>query len=141
MDALARAVVMVRAGAVLVPNANGSGWHWQGACEKCRRVRDLQWCHIHSQGSTPALRWYPDNAFAACAECHVFGRESWHRDVTGAMKWLREHRGDAAVDALDFLRRTRRKPDHDAWRMWLESEVKRLAPWAWERLFMEGGRG
>lgn len=137
MDKLARAVTMLRAGATLMQMDRG-GWAWWGHCERCKRERFLQWCHIHSQGSTPALRWEPDNAFAGCAECHVFGRNAWHRDVTRAEEWLRRSRGDAAVDRLELRRRTVTKPDHAAQRLWLEAEVRRLGSWAWDALFKEG---
>lgn len=138
LDALARAVVMLRAGAVLVAREGGRGWAWWGRCERCQRERFLQWCHVHSVGSAPALRWEPDNAFAACAECHVFGRDAWHRNVSEAMAWLTEKRGSVVVERLALRKRTVRKTDPEAWRLWLEAEVRRVAPWAWERLFGEG---
>jgi len=138
LDDLARAVVMIRAGATLVPVETRRGWAWWGRCERCMRERFLQWCHVHSQGSTPALKWEPDNAFAGCAECHVFGRNAWHRDVSSAMTWLESKRGIDAVERLALRKRTVRKADPSAWRLWLEAEVKRTAPWAWERLFSEG---
>lgn len=116
LDDLARAVVMVRAGASAFPNADGS-LAWQGPCEWHKFEGDaaprwLQWSHIRGKAVAPRLRWHPLNAKALCSECHL-GR--WH-DSGG---WGR--RDPLAAAKMD-TRRTAflasiRTPEQQAWLM------------------------
>lgn len=116
LDDLARAIVMVRAGAAAFPNPDGS-LAWQGPCEWHAFEGDsaprwLQWSHIRGKAVAPRLRWHPLNAKALCSECHL-GR--WH-DSGG---WAR--RDPLAAARMD-TRRTAflnaiRTPEQQAWLM------------------------
>jgi len=42
----------------------------RGYCVRCRKVDNLQCCHIISR-SHRATRWHFDNALCLCADCHM----------------------------------------------------------------------
>lgn len=121
-DDLARTVVMLRAGASRMPTlAGATGWF--GSCQWCGHKRWLQWCHIHARSTAPSLRWEPDNAFAACAGCHLF---KWHKDPGMAEEFIVGLMGSERREALRLRSKMRSKVDVAATRAWLELEVARM---------------
>lgn len=76
VDELARAVCMVSAGAAMIApeGRRKTKPQWWGRCAWCKREGWLQWCHIRSRGSAPALVHDPLNAWAGCSSCHM-GRQ------------------------------------------------------------------
>lgn len=74
---LARAVCMVRAGAIMLAQGGKKGGRpqWWGRCQWCKREDFLQWCHILSRGARGSLTCEPLNTFSACANCH---HGKWH---------------------------------------------------------------
>ncbi len=81
LDELARAVVMVKAGATPFFDKRTKWW---GLCEWCRKDGKsapdyLSWCHIRTRNAAPTLVHHPLNAWAGCSRCHM-GRQ---HDVWG----------------------------------------------------------
>lgn len=100
LDAMAKEVVMIRAGAAKVVERKGKAVRvmWWGACEWCRKVCWLQWCHVLARSVAAGLVWEPLNAWAGCYRCHRF---RWHVDPDSAVAFIRRLRG------LEIFRRLR----------------------------------
>lgn len=83
MESLAKACVMVRAGAFYEINARSLDLSWSGPCEDgCGRSGPLQFSHIFGRGEAPRLVWVPENAMAQHPGCHKRWTERpWDRDV------------------------------------------------------------
>lgn len=104
---LARAVCMVRAGAIMLAQGGKKGGRpqWWGRCQSDTRHEGfLQWCHIRGQKACPSLACEPLNAFVACGECH-FGK--WH-DKRGIQR-------EAETDIRREFLATIRTPEEIAW--------------------------
>lgn len=130
LDELARAVVMVKAGAT--PFFDAKRTQWWGLCEWCRkdgkREPDyLSWCHIRTRNAAPLLVHHPLNAWAGCNRCHM-GRQ---HDVLGIQDDLA---GIARRQAyFDFIAAIRSKGELE----WLMSKHVRppgVTPLGWSIL-------
>jgi len=70
-------------------------------CEKCGKTTYLNSHHISSR-SHKATRWNTDNGICLCAGCHIFNDGSAHRDPKEFMEWLKNYRGDKAIEWLEI---------------------------------------
>jgi hypothetical protein len=138
MDDLARAVVMVRAGASYEPGPKSLRWF--GPCECCEKSGPLDWSHILGRAEAPRLVWVPENAMAQVRGCHWKWTEhkNWasgksFRDQALAVVLHRRVPCDFAQtwdgyrDRLVALSRGRGKVDHGAQRaantLWLKTRA------------------
>lgn len=62
-------------------------------CEVCGTTQNLNSHHIEGR-TNRRLRWELYNGVCACAGCHVFRKDSFHKSHIWAEKWLKENRGE-----------------------------------------------
>jgi 5-methylcytosine-specific restriction endonuclease McrA len=107
LDALCRAVVFHRDGF---------------RCVKCGNTTNLQWAHVYSR-RFKSLRWMLGNSMVLCAGCHL----AWHHQPLDAITWwIAKYGTRMHIDLLHTLKATG-KVDRYALKLWLESELRRLA--------------
>ncbi len=132
MDDLARAVVMVRAGASYEPVPGRLRWF--GPCECCSRSGPLDWSHILGRAEAPRLVWVPENAMAQVRGCHWnwTNRASFREQALAVVLHRRvpcdfAQTWDGYRDRLVALSRGRGKVDHGAQRvantLWLKTRA------------------
>jgi len=126
LNDMARTVVMVKFGAVLMPHATGKGAGWYGRCLHCRLERPLQWAHIFPQGTCPHMRWDTGNAVALCWRCHDGW---WHSvaDLDALKEWVVGVIGDREWQRLKFRSQVKgQKQDWELVRLGLRLELKAM---------------
>lgn len=123
LDELARTVVMLRAGAVLIEEDGRRSW--VGNCQKCGRWRGLSWCHVFTRAAL-SVRWDPENAFAWCSGCHRHMDQHWEEK----REYTIDRLGEAGFDALRMRSRPGRRPDYSAIRVSLELERREIGPFS-----------
>jgi len=74
----------------------------KGICQKCGK-EGTDMSHVVPRSKGYALRWDLQNLKLLCKGCHMFGRESWHKNPMEAWKWFE----DKFPDRAEYLEKHR----------------------------------
>jgi hypothetical protein len=132
LDAMARKLVMLRAGACEfeLEKMDGSGFStaWRGRCERCGAEGWLEWAHFIGRRNYH-VRWDEENAFGFCRDCHSGFCHSASRDDANEDEarpfrdWVEAFLGEARFGALRLRAAATDRVDFETVKLRLELQT------------------